>query len=775
MRILPLPRRGLMQSPNRAFQALHEVAVAAAGLRDPKRLAELLVDRARDLLEADAAALYWWYPEVGLLRTLAHNDPREKDPEPPFKPTEGAAGRAFSSSTPIRVDDYASWPEALPTSVRRGIQSGLAVPLTVSHRAIGALGVFNRRTRSWTEDEEQLLMLFAAQVAPALEAARLTQETIEQAHNFRALHEVAIAAGGLRDLAELGRLVVDRARQLLKTESATLRWWDASTSSLRLLASVPALAGSTERIAPGAGSLGQAFERREPAVIDNYVEAPDTLEWAVGEGIRSALGVPVMAREEALGALGVATTSERTFGREEIRLLTMLAAQVGPALEAARLYAESERRRHEAEALAELVRAGAGQDDTDKAIALIVEQASRLVGCDYAMVVLTTPDGGTEVKGHHGTRSAVWARGVAISATGHPAQVLAAGATVVLPAIEAAEHPIHRAEGGRAAIGVPLREAGRLIGVMILGWRQPLVPDPEAVRLAEAVAGYAATIIDNVRSHERERHLAVEAAARSAELAAVIDHIPAGVYVADLEGRIVLMNPAGVAMMAPNGEFQGDALGSLDGFTILDPVTRRPLERRELAMSRALRGEQVDRAETVVQLRGSPERYLESSAVPLRNAGGTVSGALVIFSDITREKSLVGDLAASEERFRTLYGMVACGVLVQEAEGRVLDANGPAQEMLGWSLEEMRGKRTGSLWEAVGDDLKAVPFEERPTMLALRTKRVMKGQLLGIRRRGGDTRWLQVDTIPVFHPDGSPLQVVSSFIDITERKAAEER
>jgi diguanylate cyclase (GGDEF)-like protein/PAS domain S-box-containing protein len=768
-----------MQTPTRAFQALHEVAVAAAGLRDPNSLAALVVDRARDLLDADAAALYWWFPEAGQLRTFAHNDPEERDPEPPFKPGEGAAGRAFATAAPVRVDDYRSWAEAVPSSVRRGIESGLAVPLMVSHRAIGALGVFNRATRVWTEDEEQLLMLFAAQVAPALEAARLTQETIEQAHNFRALHEVAIAAGGLRDLAELGRLVVDRARQLLKTESATLRWWDASTSSLRLLASLPVQdadgSGASERIGPGAGSLGQAFQRREPVLIEGYGTAPNTLPWALKDGVKSALGVPVMAREEPLGALGVSSYTERRFGREEIRLLTMLAAQVGPALEAARLYAESERRRREAEALAELVRAGAGQENTDQAIAMIVEQACRLVGSDYAMVVLTTPDGGTEVKGRYGTRSAVWERGVTVSPHGHVVQVLEAGETVVLQRIEAAKHPIHRAEGGRSAIGVPLREAGRLIGVLTLGWRQPQTLEPEAVQLAEAVAGYAATIIDNVRSHEREHRLAVEAASRSAELAAVIDHIPAGVYVCDLEGRIVLMNPAGIAMMAPGGELAGDVISGLEDFTILDPATRKTLARKDLAMSRALRGEHVDRVENIVRRKGGQDMWLESSAVPLRNSAGSLTGALVVFSDVTGERRLVSDLAASEERFRTLYGMVACGVLVQDSEGRVLDANGPAEEILGWSLKEMHGKRTGSLWEAIGADQQPVELENRPTMQALRSGQGLKGQLLGVKRRDGETRWVQIDTIPVFHPDGSPLQVVSSFIDITERKVAEER
>ena len=761
-----------MQTPTRAFQALHEVAVAAAGLRDPGALAALVVDRARDLLEADAAALYWWFPEAALLQTLAHNDPAEQALEPPFKSGEGAAGRAFADREPVRVDDYRSWPQAVPTSVLRGIESGLAVPLMVSHRAVGALGVFNRRKREWTDDEQSLLMLLAAQVAPALEAARLTQETIEQAHSFRALHEIAIAAGGLRDLAELGRLVVDRARQLLKSESATLRWWDPASNSLRLLASLPAATSVGERIEIGDGSLGQAFARQEPAVIENYEEAEGTVPWAVVDGVRSAVGVPIMAREQPLGALGVATYTDRHYTRQEVQLLTLLAAQVGPALEAARLYTESERRRREAEALAELVRQGAGQEDSDRAIAMISEQACRLVGADYAIVALGAGGPDLELKGHFGTRSAIWRRAVKASAKGHASLVMAADRTIVLPEIDPADHPVHRAEGGRSAIGTPLREGDRLVGALILGWRQPVEPTPDQVRLAEAVASFAATIVDNVGSHERERSLATEAAARSAELAAVIDHIPAGVYVADLEGRIVLMNAAGTAMM---GVGTGDVSGDLGGFKVIDPRTGKALSRGQLAMSRALRGEKLSKIESIVQREGVPDIWVESSAVPLHNPLGKLTGALVVFSDVTRERTLVRDLAASEERFRSLYGRVACGVLVQDAEGVVIDANPPAEEIIGWKLSEMKGRKTGSLWAAITEDGEPLPLAERPTMRALRTGVDVERQVMGVVRPSGEVRWVQIDTLPVFDNDGGLLQIVSSFIDITDLKSAEKR
>jgi diguanylate cyclase (GGDEF)-like protein/PAS domain S-box-containing protein len=403
---------------------------------------------------------------------------------------------------------------------------------------------------------------------------------------------------------------------------------------------------------------------------------------------------------------------------------------------------------------------------------MISEQACVLVGADYAIVALGAGGREVELKGHYGTRSAIWRSGVKASPTGHPAQVIAAERTIVLPDIDPAEHPVHRAEGGRSAIGTPLREGDQLIGALILGWRQPVEPTADQVQLAEAVASFAATIVDNVSTHERERSLAIEAAARSAELAAVIDHIPAGVYVADLEGRIVLMNAAGSAM---TGGGSGDISGDLGGYRVIDPRSGKPLSRGQLAMSRALRGEKASKIESIVQREDAPDIWLESSAVPLHNPSGKLTGALVVFSDVTRERNLVRDLAASEERFRSLYGRVACGVLVQDAEGAVVEANPPAEEILGWSLAEMRGQKTGSLWTAITEDGEPLPLAERPTMRALRSGKAMTQEVMGVTRQSGEVRWVQIDTLPVVDKDGRVLQVVSSFIDITDLKSAEQR
>ena len=166
----------------RDLEALHRVAVASSGLLDPNRLARLVVEQARELLEADEATLLWWDPEVNGLRVLGdtyvHAFPRV------LAVGEGTAGIAFQQGEAVVVEDYSNWPHAVKESLARGLTSVAAVPLLVGSRPVGALTVSFTSVRTFEAEDLRFLSLLATQVAPALEAARL--------HD--ALREASVAA-----------------------------------------------------------------------------------------------------------------------------------------------------------------------------------------------------------------------------------------------------------------------------------------------------------------------------------------------------------------------------------------------------------------------------------------------------------------------------------------------------------------------------------------------------------------------------------------------------
>jgi PAS domain S-box-containing protein len=798
--------------------------------------------------------------------------------------------------------------------------------------------------------------------ARLLEANAREQRLVHQAEArtrvFRGLHEVAMAVGGVLDSAALARLVTERARDLLGVDGVTLFWWDAEAEVLRRLAmSHERAANPAPQFRVGEGGPGQAFTRGEPVVVQDYQNWEHASAWARDLQVQTAAAVPLLVGDRPIGVLSAYACAPHQFADEDLQLLTLLAAQVGPPLEAARLYAESERRRAEAEALAALARQGAAEPDTDRVVALITRQAASLLGADYAWVTLIGADGQPTLQGIYGNRSDAWRLlgNQRPNERGTTSRVLAAGRTVLLerlgeaPDLPLDDFPMQRAEGGRTALGIPLfGRGGGPLGALVIGWRTDVAVTPGQVRLAEALASYAATILDqarahtdlathteklrrlaeiagavtadtdlavvldqivqaaalavglernsllllsedgttlhhaamvglpaeyvqaidgvaigpmvgtcgtaawsgesvitenvltdpkweawrglalqygfravwsvpllgkggrvlgtfaayrpepggpspqqqelltlyahlaavavqNARSYAREEHLAREAADRATELAALIEQLPCGVAVLDAEGNFVLTNEAVRRLWNIAADDRRSLEQRVHDYALRDSATGRQLAPAEMPVVRALAGERVQAYDYLLRRPGEPEDIcVQTSAVPLREATGRVTGALGVFTDVTRERRLTRELAASEERLRTLYQAMACGVMVRDVSGAIVDANEAAERIFGFSLAEMRGRTPEALWAATREDESALAADERPTEVVLRTGQALRQVTLSVQRPGRPRRWLQTDAVPVLGPDGTLVHVVSSFIDVTESKRAEE-
>jgi PAS domain S-box-containing protein len=120
----------------------------------------------------------------------------------------------------------------------------------------------------------------------------------------------------------------------------------------------------------------------------------------------------------------------------------------------------------------------------------------------------------------------------------------------------------------------------------------------------------------------------------SAILENTFNSMAEGVLVVDPEGTIMLLNQAA-------GHFLGTQRGKTFGEMVVenhfyenDATTRIP--DAELPIARALRGLSFDRREVVVKPNdGRPQFRLMVSGRPLRNAEGTISGAALVYHDVT--------------------------------------------------------------------------------------------------------------------------------------------
>jgi len=133
-------------------------------------------------------------------------------------------------------------------------------------------------------------------------------------------------------------------------------------------------------------------------------------------------------------------------------------------------------------------------------------------------------------------------------------------------------------------------------------------------------------------------------------------------------------------------------------------------------------------------------------------------------------------LRKSEESYRRLINNLGAGVVEHAPDTAILISNIKAHVILGLTEDQMRGKTAmDPAWKFLREDNTSMPLGEYPVNRVIATHTGLHGYVVGIRRpKEEDVAWVLVDAFPVFNGKGDLSSVVVTFIEITERKKAEE-
>jgi ammonium transporter len=182
--------------------------------------------------------------------------------------------------------------------------------------------------------------------------------------------------------------------------------------------------------------------------------------------------------------------------------------------------------------------------------------------------------------------------------------------------------------GIRGSLAVPILAGTEAVGVLEFFSDEPLPVDDQLLELLLSVGTQLGRVVERQRSEE-------------ARLRALIDNMPAHVYLRDLKGRFILVNRQyedfwGLA----NDEIHGKTLGEASAMTAIDaPVeVNRRIDQDVLAA-----GEPRQREWVVV--RKGKEHVLADVRFPVRDSRGEIVAIAGIDIDVTAQKRAEAELA----------------------------------------------------------------------------------------------------------------------------------
>lgn len=134
------------------------------------------------------------------------------------------------------------------------------------------------------------------------------------------------------------------------------------------------------------------------------------------------------------------------------------------------------------------------------------------------------------------------------------------------------------------------------------------------------------------------------------------------------------------------------------------------------------------------------------------------------------------ELRVSEERYRSLIHKVQTAIVLHDGQGRILDSNPLAQQLLGLSAEQLLGRELiNPGWQFLREDGSALSAAEYPVSQVIASRQAVRDLITGIYHPDGEQlTWMLLNAEPEFDQTGVIMRVIVSFVDITERKRADQ-
>ena len=282
----------------------------------------------------------------------------------------------------------------------------------------------------------------------------------------------------------------------------------------------------------------------------------------------------------------------------------------------------------------------------------------------------------------------------------------------------------------------------------------------------------ALKLINELEVHQIELELQNEElllAKREAEGAAdkfneLFDFAPISYFTLTKEGKIIDLNLSGSQMVGKERSLlKNNLFGSF--------VSEETEQIFNSFLGNVFNNQVTETCELTLKDKFNKPIYVHLTGIVNENG----EQCFVTASDITQRRQEEKALKDSMDNLNRLVYGIQAGVIIQGPKAEILLSNPKALELLGIEEAQLLGKTSYDPdWNVIHEDGSPFPGSTHPVPVAIATRQPIRDVVMGVYRPDkGDRVWLLVHAIPQLNKDGTVLQVVCSFSDITKRKRAE--
>ncbi len=249
----------------------------------------------------------------------------------------GVLGVVLNEGKPLRVPDLTRHPESVGFLPHHpGMTSFLGVPIVFNCHVLGYLYLTNKiAAECFSEEDETLAVLFAAQAAVAIVNSRLYENEARRLAQLDGLSRVGSELSGIFNPERLLETVAGLLHAGFGYQSVRVIWVEQGGASIKLRALAGLAQGKipTGKTWPATeGLAGWAVSNNETVLCDD-VSLDSRFRSMPGVEVAAMLTVPVSVKGEVVGVISVHDVETHAFDASDVKTLETLADHLAVAIE----------------------------------------------------------------------------------------------------------------------------------------------------------------------------------------------------------------------------------------------------------------------------------------------------------------------------------------------------------------------------------------------------------------------------------------------------------
>ena len=495
----------------REFAELYKISQDLVTNQDTNRVLTAMLERATRLIGVSAADIYTYDEKSNTLTPTNFYGLNKEEAtilsQKRLKISEGLAGKVARDLKPMRIDNYAEWPERSAQYDELRFSSVLELPLVYHGNLLGVLALFEiaPNVHQFTEDEERIMTLFAAQLSSALHSAKQLEQITTRLAELEAINNLSMALRTAETPEEMLPILIKEINRSLRVAVSVVWLLDPHSNQVYKAIEQGWIANiQPSRQETTEGIIGQVFTEGKPyktkdIATDSHIKSNSVdlipENW-------SGLWVPVRASRTIAGVIGIMAENPRDFDSSDLQILNIMAEIAGNAFQRARLHIRTDQQLKRLTALRNIDISISAHADLHITLQMLVEQSIKQLDVDAANILLVEKT----------TKNLKYFVGSGFKDPGTKLLQLRPGEG--LPGKAMRERKILHSsalttegstkrrnwfdeEDFHCYYCIPLNAKGNILGVMEVFKKTHINTPPEWMDFLEALAGQAAIAIDN--------------------------------------------------------------------------------------------------------------------------------------------------------------------------------------------------------------------------------------------------------------------------------------